>query len=396
MPNQAIIDAMLANQLAMTQFVKTQRTNPMQYMDAATKEEEYKNQIIRSLLSQPVEGHPVISADEEAIEEPLFSPSDAWNIGKVGVAAAAKGAMAASPMLGMVFGKRASAADLAALARAQKNPLESSASREHGGWYQGPDRQWKFEAPSGIEESSLIATQLRPNQFNNNIYGIPLFRGKEGPLRLPEILDYPALYQSYPELKEAIVRSTGLNVGMKGAADPTNKIIYLADNTFANLRSNLEHEIQHLIQYKEKFARGGTVQEFLPPWLDKARENVGSKMKELTKQIMGDTSTTHYDMERALDGRFNVIPRYKDIADRVRHSPYKDDIMALAEEGRVYNKIYDDAFKTYHNLAGEVEARLAELRMLLSQPQRTATHPLTQMDVPDYKQKILFSGLGEQ
>ncbi len=52
MANQALVNAMMANQFSMPRFAPAPRTNPTQYMDAATKEAEYRNQVYNALAKQ--------------------------------------------------------------------------------------------------------------------------------------------------------------------------------------------------------------------------------------------------------------------------------------------------------------------------------------------------------
>jgi hypothetical protein len=83
--------------------------------------------------------------------------------------------------------------------------------------------------------------------------------------RLGDILDHPALYKQYPELKDLrVIDGSDDNAGIiasgrKGGYDPETNTIRMG-NTYSReeYRDTLLHEIQHVIQTKERFAPGGT------------------------------------------------------------------------------------------------------------------------------------------
>lgn len=111
------------------------------------------------------------------------------------------------------------------------------------------------------------------------------------------------------------------------------------------VKSTLLHEIQHAIQEKEGFARGGNTSEF---------ENIFGVETEKGKLL-----TKLLDFREA----YATNPNPK----------VKADIDFLENELR---KLGKDAFESYQRLAGEVEARAVSARMKMSPEQRFKTQPL--------------------
>lgn len=138
--------------------------------------------------------------------------------------------------LGMFGGQRAATADLEALSRAQKL-AEGGATRDaiwdQTGWFQGPDKQWRFE----IDDSGA--------KFN--VAG-------DYPWSVSNALNHPDLTAAYPDL-------AGVKIGRTA---PTGGGSYMEDLDRISLGlyphhkdgSTLLHETQHALQSRESFARG--------------------------------------------------------------------------------------------------------------------------------------------
>lgn len=79
---------------------------------------------------------------------------------------------------------------------------------------------------------------------------------------LGDILDYPELYEAYPELRDIPVGyrpgNSSFSRTTRGEGLSGTKIIIGTDKTPEKMRGTLLHEIQHLIQLHEDFAFGGS------------------------------------------------------------------------------------------------------------------------------------------
>lgn len=79
---------------------------------------------------------------------------------------------------------------------------------------------------------------------------------------LGDILDYPELYEAYPELRDIPIEykpgNSSFSRMTRGEGLSGAKIILGTDKTPEKMRGTLLHEIQHLIQLHEDFAFGGS------------------------------------------------------------------------------------------------------------------------------------------
>lgn len=80
---------------------------------------------------------------------------------------------------------------------------------------------------------------------------------------LGDVLDFPELYEAYPELKQLAVWAEDLGLFMRGRlivdgfGGFTISLNEALLDDVLQMRSTLLHEVQHWIQYKENFAKGG-------------------------------------------------------------------------------------------------------------------------------------------
>ena len=154
-------------------------------------------------------------------------------------------------------GKLSNTADLSLLDRAEEmfaDGVDSETIRQETGWFKGYDGEWRFEIDDSLAEWHLDTAKPDPKR---------LFEFGERIFKLTDILDHPALYEAYPQLKKVTVwenpasRTTGYVVGKNTEAFTVKS---LADTNFN--KDIIIHEIQHLIQNIEGFASGASVEQF--------------------------------------------------------------------------------------------------------------------------------------
>jgi len=88
---------------------------------------------------------------------------------------------------------------------------------------------------------------------------------------LPLILKHDELYRQYPKARNIKVTFTEPEANFKGGYDSEDNTISLNQEKLEDsdeLKSVILHEIQHAIQEKEGFARGGNPQEFIKPRIE--------------------------------------------------------------------------------------------------------------------------------
>jgi hypothetical protein len=156
--------------------------------------------------------------------------------------------------------------------------------------------------------------------------------------------------------------------------------------TWSGPRSTALHELQHAVQQREGFARGGSPEygvtgpiEYptdLPRWdvldaADKIRrvaDQTGDAPAAVASKYRGAFKIDDESMQQALD---------------FANSP---ELPAMVERGRGFAEM--KPFEAYRRLAGEVEARNVQSRMDMDAATRRATPPWSTEDVPRGQQIV--------
>lgn len=138
-------------------------------------------------------------------------------------------------------GENSKTADLEALKIAkqmEKDGADPETIWKETGWGRGLDGKWRYE----IDDSKMK------------------FKGSTSELqKLSDVLDYEELYQAYPDIKDISIQEVK-DPNFGGAYSERDDIIYLnEDLTPAQKKATLAHELQHAIQKREGFARGGNL-----------------------------------------------------------------------------------------------------------------------------------------
>ena len=135
-------------------------------------------------------------------------------------------------------GENAKTANHSLLAQAKSavaNGANPEEIRKQTGWFQGVDGKWRFE----IDDSQV--------QVKNAL-------GKT----IGEVLDAPLLFKAYPDLAQIAVQKLHDEYS-KGEYNRLDNFIGVNNKlTEDELKSVLLHELQHAIQMRENFARGGS------------------------------------------------------------------------------------------------------------------------------------------
>lgn len=154
---------------------------------------------------------------------------------------------------GTFGGRFAHTANLDMLARA-KEMLKAGAPRasiwNQTGWFQGPDKKWRFEIP---DQRSTVALK------KENLFGTA-----------DQVLEHPELYEAYPSLAKHVVDTNpdaGPKSQMTGGFTPNKDPFspgYIRVNAGGadpseQARSVLLHEMQHGVQDIEGFSQGGNL-----------------------------------------------------------------------------------------------------------------------------------------
>jgi hypothetical protein len=263
--------------------------------------------------------------------------------------------------------------------------------RKETGWFKGTvDGKWRFE----IDDSKF---KLKENAWGKDleeIDGVPGRKlignlgdrwhklgaitaerlGKKETFQEGLVTDTD-LFKAYPDLANVQVTLRESNAFLhseNGHYSPGKNEIYMEINPSlgGDAKGSLLHEIQHVIQFKEKFALGGNAEEF----------NHDLIMRERNDEFKRQT----YEELPAL------LAAYRAESDPVKKSEIFNRRMALMDEIAANKKLtpYDWAFEKYKRLAGEVEARNTQTRNDYSEEQRRNTPPSETQDRADHLQTI--------
>lgn len=156
-------------------------------------------------------------------------------------------------------GQRAAVANLDMLNRAREMHSQGMDEQDiwrETGWLLGRDNKWRFEIPDDLDKIDF--TQLFEDEYHI--------------ASLKDIYDNPRLYEAYPSLATRNVELTDKfddNTwgSFEVARYPSGKSLILGiklnkklvESTPDKMKETLVHEIQHVIQEYEDFARGGNL-----------------------------------------------------------------------------------------------------------------------------------------
>ncbi|MCM1722582.1 LPD23 domain-containing protein [Bacteroides ovatus] len=228
------------------------------------------------------------------------------------------------------------------------------------GWERGADSLWKYE-----ENDFKINEKVH---FYKSV-------GGHYSLMLSELNGDDQLFDEYPELSGISV--TIKNGNPERASLDENKMEIIGDfiiegklkvKMIGVLESLLAHEIQHAIQDREGFARGGSPEEFKD-----VRSEVIRDLNFFTNGdfIKGSVITTSESVREAL---LKVIP----FTDFTLYEAYKDKLQKVAVKYgyRDLAQLIDNfdclpsSLEQYYKLSGEVEARNVQSRIDMSMEER--------------------------
>lgn len=290
-------------------------------------------------------------------------------------------------------GTEAATADLEKLEIAkglEQNGVAAEQIRWETGWYRGADDLWRHE----IDDSGM-RLKITEDISNYN--------------RLGELIDHPALFAAYPDMKMMDVTFHRLNEGNHGKYNRTFDSIevnYDLKNDPEQLQEVLVHEIQHAVQAREDFANGASV----PFWERQLRQGYDSRPQHVKDEearlqqeydkLKEERPEFVAEMEQ-LDTLTPTVPRGEinwDTLEKIEDDPIEwqqyDAVRDTLEERygtadvwhfmNLQRKLEQlktgntrDAQELYYNTAGEIEARNAAERRALTPEERRQRRPDT-------------------
>lgn len=243
--------------------------------------------------------------------------------------------------------------NLSVARKMEEEKKDAKAIKMATGWERGADGKWRYEMPDAkIKDTMDVGGGHIVKRYEDDM----LWNGG----KLSRVIDAPELFKAYPQLKDVRIDTDAIMNDMPSNGEynsKTNTITIHADE-LKYMNGILNHEIQHVIQDIEGFAKGGS------PRL--VRGEVKKRFDEVTKQIK-----------------------------QLRAEGKEYEAKALIEKNRgLYNAYQkNDDFNSYKSLAGEVEARNVSARLNMTPEERRKTLAESTEDVARKDQ--IFLGVGD-
>lgn len=295
-------------------------------------------------------------------------------------------------------GSRSAHADSRALAAARERLASGEDAenvRKETGWFRGNDTEFRYE----IDDSS--ATYALKNGKPFDMDSLSVRSGDE--FLLSDVLHHPALFSAYPRLANVRVKIAN-RTGARGSFDGgTNTIELSNEYSPQSVFSTLLHEIQHVLQDIEGFARGGaplgaTPMQVRPyhgvaAYLAALERLAGVDVSGYEPSSLGDVDPVSFvqswDAPRqSLNCR--LTPEQAEWINGLGDYLFVEG----TEFATVFEVLAGDAVRdiecgvtgpnpvlAYHRLAGEVEARNTQARQHMTAADRVAKSPNETADV---------------
>jgi len=231
------------------------------------------------------------------------------------------------------------------------------------GWFKGPEGKWKFEIDdSGMKGVVPLNKWIGKNEAG--VYQAPTVSNAwdeaarsltpEAPVRVKRLFEHQDLKNAYPygftktdQHQDILGMPVHIDEGKLGGAFTGDSIVLGGGLYPKDARSTTLHELQHVVQDREGFARGG---------------NEG-----MFRVIAPDTPLN--DLQEQLN--------------QLSRKQWTPDVGKATEEiNRKMSELMKDPYQSYLRLAGEAEARAVQSRMNMNPQQRQATPPWQSYDVP--------------
>ena len=227
-----------------------------------------------------------------------------------------------------------------------------------------PEQIWqetgtaKFADGKWRQEISDVNSKITDNVYE----GIKANQQYKG--LMSDALEHPELYKAYPDIGDI---ETGMYAWKKpeGSYEVDTRTITAGGPSTGYQKSAALHEIQHDIQQKEGFAKGGNPDEVILDF-----QKLANQKREEAEKL--------FDLDQAFGSLSKEQLGSK--ADEIYSA--KDKALKLEEQAKFFDdkakEAYldsDKRFEMYKRMAGEAEARLTQSRMNLTDAERRANFP---------------------
>jgi len=243
------------------------------------------------------------------------------------------------------------------------------------GWFPGKyDDKMRWEVP---DNESLIKGTAKADELVSLAWkNVTQPRQPDSPTaQLQDILRHPALFSAYPEAA-AIPVVADVNLSSSGAIGPMagfdGNVIQVNGNLSGDrLKSTLLHEVQHWIQDKEGFAKGGSLK-MAQQLIDIGKQAVEERSWRSEIKRSGSESAAIKEYKET--GLEDLIPKKRPLAKKT-----DSEIASLAK--LTDEKVSRDPMEAYRKFAGEIESRDIQARQNFTPEQRKAIEPYSSENI---------------
>jgi hypothetical protein len=205
------------------------------------------------------------------------------------------------------------------------------------GWFKGVDDKWRWE----IDDSRSM-----------------LYFGKIKEIAETDLLSnagtvlrHPDLYAAYPNLEKAQV---GVDVPQGTYGQWKGYGLDIAPNLRpSEQKSTMLHELQHGVQDKEGFAKGGSPESAASQFYDDTNKRLSEIVRQKDRATGAEKAALQAEYDRLMEAKMAAKP-----------------------------------FDLYRRLAGETEARAVQARAYLTPDERRARAPWLDYDIPPEQQIV--------
>ena len=252
-------------------------------------------------------------------------------------------------------GTNANFADIEKLFEAE-DMLEDGASMQEiykaTGWHLEKDGQWRFEIPDDLNKID-VKQLAQPNQI----------------LDLEDVYDNEALYRAYPFLRLIEIHTIDRNEQeYKGYTQNGDIYLVVDENSLRvdgiSLKCTLVHELQHIIQDRENFATGGSI-EYIILQLEtqinnyekEIEENYGTRGLMYYLNLKDSLQIKDEEAIKKLEADKKSIAEFLDEYDIAAIEEITAKVTYLEERLEQAQTSMADQIQVYKDLHGEQEAR---------------------------------------
>lgn len=320
----------------------------------------------------------------------------------------------------MFGGTKAKNAPLDDLARAEAMEKAGGAADDiwrATGWGRGADGKWRFEIddsgaqyvgkneaemPSRIKVAQdyfermgkpreKFATGQFPDHdsaaLNYADSQLAMLRANAATQPVEGVFSHSGVYDAYPDAKN--IEAARETLAGVGGTFKDNRITY--GGVYGQERSHLLHELQHAVQQREGFARGGSPAAGREIVQSEITAKAGQMRKRINEIVEGDKDIRRYWYQRNQAMAEQNFDKVSEVEGELLKSPLGTELLDLDWEQRsLLSREYDPehGVDAYKRLAGEVEARNVQTRMDMDAATRRQTPPTHTEDVPRDQQIV--------